>query len=209
MSLFRALNLGILVALLGARGSAAAEAPSTSCTEALDELGVEYRRVKKRDIELGVEVLGPLGGVSYRGYSKGPLILDCSLVVSLAKAGPLLARHGIGRATYSSAYQRRRIRGSTSLSQHSYGLAIDLHTFHGAGEGELFDVRDDYEQGLGDHVDCVGTPLTDAGRVLRTAECELRESALFELLLSPDYDVDHYNHFHLEALPWARRPPAL
>jgi len=188
-----------------ARAERDREADASSCLAALDELGVEYARARRRGIEIGVEVRGLLGGVEYRSYTRDPLVLDCSLVFSLARAGELLRAHGVERVHYSSAYQRRNIRGTSRPSRHSFGLAIDVHTLVLAGGEHLAAVKHDYEQGLGDDWDCVGEPLTELGALLRTIDCQLTHSGLFRIILSPDYDADHYNHFHIEALPWSER----
>jgi hypothetical protein len=199
----RFLALAALLALASsAPGEAAAE--DADCLRELDRHGVAYRRVERRGVDTAVEVRGRLGGVEYRSYSGEALVLDCSLVYSLARAGDILRTRGIERVNYSSAYERRNIRGTSRPSRHSFGLAIDIHTFALAGETYAA-IRDDYEQGLGDASDCVGEPLTESGALLRAVECELVRSDLFRILLTPDFDPDHYNHFHLEALPWPER----
>jgi hypothetical protein len=176
---------------------------SSSCMAALDRLGVDYREAARPGIDIGVEVRGRLGGVDYQSAVGASLVLDCSLVYSLARVGPLLRARGIERVVYSSAYERRNIRGTDRPSRHSFGLAIDLHSF---AVGELAAaVRADYEQGLGDASSCVGQPLTRPGKLLRAIECDLARSGEFRVLLTPDYDPDHYNHFHLEAVPWRER----
>lgn len=197
------LALGAALAT-GADRAHAGDGSARECLRMLDALGVEYRTVKKRGIAIGVAVEGPIGGVEYRGYRERPLILDCSLVVSLAVAGPWLRGQGIERVTYSSAYDRRNIRGTNRPSNHSFGLAIDLHTVH-RQNGEPLRVADDYEQGLGHDADCVGAPLTEGGLVLKVLDCQLSRSGLFRIVLDPDYDAAHYNHFHIEALPWHER----
>lgn len=181
------------------------EPDAAQCLAALDELGVPYRRARRRGIDIGVEVRGLIDGIEYRSYNGEPLVLDCSAVYSLARAGQLLRAHGVERVHYSSAYQRRNVRGTNRPSRHSFGLAIDIHTLVLAGRDEPITVRDDYEQGLGDDYDCVGQPLTEMGAIMRGIDCQLTYSGLFRIVLSPDYDADHYNHFHLEALPWAER----
>ncbi len=184
--------------------SASAEDEPEGCLERLDRLGVVYESVHRRGIEEAVEIQGPLGGVEFRAYKEGvPLVLDCSLVYSLVKAGRYLSAHGIDAVRYSSAYDRRNIRGTRRPSKHSFGLAIDVHTFI-AGD-EAYTVKEDYEQGLGDDFDCIGEPLTEAGRLLRTLDCQLSRSELFRIVLTPDFDADHYNHFHIEALAWDER----
>jgi hypothetical protein len=189
---------------LASIGPSPAAAEQGDCLRELDRRGVAYRRVSRRGIDTAVEVRGRLGGVEYRSYSGDPLVLDCSLVYSLARAGEILRGRGIERVNYSSAYERRNIRGTSRPSRHSFGLAIDIHTFALAGETYAA-IRDDYEQGLGDASECVGEPLTEHGALLRAIECELVRSDLFRILLTPDFDPDHYNHFHLEALPWPER----
>jgi hypothetical protein len=193
------------IAVVAGSREARADGDGASCLRALDELGISYRRASRRGIDVGVEVRGDLGGIEYRSYNRDPLVLDCSLVYSLARIGKGLRARGVERVSYSSAYQRRNIRGTGRPSRHSFGLAIDMHTFVVAGGQTLAAVRADYEQGLGDGSDCVGEPLTELGALLRAIECELVQSGLFRVLLSPDYDPDHYNHFHVEALPWGDR----
>ena len=193
-----ALSLGILVAPGVARADAADE-----CLARLDDLDVDYERVSRRKVDVAVRIDGALGGVLYESYNGKPLVIDCSLAYSLARAGRFLVAAGVERVTYSSAYDIRSIRGTRRPSRHSFGLAIDVHTFH-AGDTPLT-VRDDYEQGLGDNVDCIGRPLTEAGALLKRLACQLDRSMLFRIILDPDFDAGHYNHFHLEALPWGER----
>ena len=176
-----------------------------SCLSALAELDAATRlHGPLVGVEVPVEVTGALGGVWYRSYLPRTLVLDCSLVVSLARAGRILREAGVTEIMFSSAYQRRNVRGTNRPSRHGRGLAIDLHELRGDSIGVL-KVDDDFEQGLGDDVDCLGSPVTKAGTILRTIFCDLSRGGLFRLLLSPDSDPDHYNHFHIEALPWDER----
>lgn len=193
-----------LAALALALVAAPAAAHAGDCYGELDARGVAWKRTSRPGIAQAVEVDGPIGGVTYSSDAGKPLVLDCSLVVSLAEAGRYLTELGIDHATYSSAYQIRNVRGTNHRSKHSFGLALDVHTFTGPDLGTL-SVERDFEQGLGDDVDCIGAPLTEGGAILKTLECQLVRSGLFHLVLNPDYDSDHYNHFHLEALPWRDR----
>ncbi len=181
-----------------------ARAAAADCYDELDARGVTWKHASRPGIAQGVEVTGPIGGVTYTSDAHAPLVLDCSLVVSLAEAGRYFTAQGIDHATYSSAYQVRNVRGTNHRSKHSFGLALDVHTFSGPELGTL-SVERDFEQGLGDDTDCIGDPLTEGGAILKTLECQLVRSGLFYLVLNPDYDSDHYNHFHLEARPWKDR----
>lgn len=182
-------------------GLSAAEA-SASCLGELDRRGVSYRRASRRGIAIPVEVTGPLGGVAYRYHEA--LVLDCSLVVSLDEAGRYLRDLGFETVVVASGHSRRNVRGTNRPSKHSFGLAVDVPALEGSQLGSLRIDRD-YEQGLGDDVDCVGAPLTAGGELLKIAQCQLVRSGLFYLVLSPDYDDAHHDHFHLEARPWQAR----
>lgn len=173
-----------------------------SCTAELDRRGVAWKPARRPGIAQGVEITGPLGGVQH--VSHLPLVIDCSLAVSLDEAGRYLRELGVEVVQFSSAYSRRNVRGTSRPSKHSYGLAIDVHALDGARVGALRIDRD-YEQGLGDDVDCVGRPLTQGGAVLKILQCQLARSGLFHLVLSPDYDDAHHDHFHLEVKPWGER----
>lgn len=196
---------GFLVAIAVLAPSAAAASPADHCTAELARRGVAFKPASKPGIAIGVEITGPLGGVEWAPSSKNPLIIDCSLAVSLDEAGRHLRAVGVTRAVWSSAYSRRTVRGSGRPSKHSYGLAIDVPRLVVGDAGEL-SVALDYEQGLGDRVDCLGRPATQAGALLKVTQCQLARSGLFHLVLSPDYDDAHHDHFHLEALPWHERP---
>lgn len=191
-----------LVLAIGLVAIAAGHARADDCYDELDARHVSYKRTKKPGIELAVEIDGPLGGVTLSSHQ--PLVIDCSLAVSLDEAGRYLRAMGVDKASFSSAYSRRNVRGTNHASKHSFGLAIDVHTFTGDELGTLRIDRD-YEQGLGDAIDCVGAPLTQGGAVLKVLQCQLVRSGLFHLVLSPDYDDAHHDHFHLEAKPWRER----
>ncbi len=191
----------VIALLIAAPATASA---NRACLDALDDLGVQYERTKGKLIKTAVLVKGDLGGVEYRSYNHKPLVLDCSLVYSLARAGRFLRGAGVHAITYSSAHQIRNIRGTKRRSKHSYGLAVDMHTFHTDDLGTL-SVTDHYEQGMGDSVDCIGEPITSEGSILKQLDCQLTRSQLYRIILTPDYDSGHYNHYHVEALPWAER----
>jgi hypothetical protein len=191
------MRLALLIVALAA-GHAAAD----PCTAQLDARKISYKAASRPGIANAVEITSALGGIKYTSYDQ-PLVIDCSLAVSLDEAGRYVRALGFDKALFSSAYSRRTVRGTNRPSKHSYGLAIDVHAFS-AGTDTLRIDRD-YEQGLGDDVDCVGKPLTQEGATLKILQCQLVRSGLFYLVLSPDYDDAHHDHFHLEVKPWSER----
>jgi hypothetical protein len=184
-------------------GLLATRAYAGDCFAELDARHVAYKHASRPGIQLGVELPGTIGGIALTSEDQ-PLVIDCSLAVSLDEAGKYMTALGFTKATFSSAYSRRNVRGTNHPSKHSYGLAIDVHTFSGPELGNLR-VDRDFEQGLGDDMDCVGAPLTQGGAALKILQCQLVHSGLFYLVLSPDYDDAHHDHYHLEVKPWAQR----
>ena len=191
-----------LVLVLLTVATAHADDKRASCYDELEARQVGFKKTKKPGIANAIEVTGTLGGVEVVG--EGALVIDCSLAVSLDEAGRYMRALGIEKAVFASAYSRRNVRGTNHPSKHSYGLAIDVSGFSGPDLGAMRVARD-YEQGLGDAVDCVGIPMTQAGAVLKVLQCQLVRSGLFHLVLSPDYDDAHHDHFHLEVRPWRER----
>jgi len=183
------------VLVLAALASAAHADPLGECTRELAARKVAFVPATRRGVAHAVAITGPLGGVSYAPQ----LVIDCSLAVSLDEVGHYLRALGIERATVISAYSVRNVRDTNVPSKHSYGLAVDISAF-----GTLR-VDRDYETDLGDDVDCIGRPTTRAAAILKTLQCQLVRSGLFHLVLTPDYDGDHRDHFHLEVLPWSAR----
>jgi hypothetical protein len=183
-------------------------AHADDCYARLDELQVDYRVTGPiPGVEMPVEVMGPLGGVTYRtGRRDKTLILDCSLVYSLALAGRYFVDEGLTSAVYSDSYERRFVRGTTRWSKHSFGLALDVHRWQSQRDPSLrLAVEDDYQTGLGRGRDCIGHPGSERARSLRTLWCRLTRSELFRLVLDPDFDEDHRDHFHIQAPAWHER----
>jgi hypothetical protein len=192
-----------LLVVCGVGATAHADKPdAASCRAELTARGVPFKPAARPGIVNAVEISGPLGGIAYTSYGQ-PLVIDCSLAVSLDEAGRYLRGLGLDKAMFSSAYSRRTVRGTNRPSKHSFGLAIDIHSF--STTADTLRIDRDYEQGLGDDVDCVGKPLTQGGATLKILQCQLVRSGLFFLVLSPDYDDAHHDHFHLEVKPWSAR----
>jgi hypothetical protein len=141
-----------------------------------------------------------------------PAEMDCRLAVALVEARPIFLGLGITQLDYSAAYDYRNRRRSNQLSTHAAGLSIDVHVVH--AETVEYVVARNFERrggrwrgvepGPGWFKNCVGRPRTSGGRTLRRLACRLRLQDSFRLILTPDDDRDHRDHFHLEARPDTR-----
>jgi hypothetical protein len=155
----------------------ATPAHAGDCPTELAARHIAFKRVARP--AGAVEVSGSLGGVAL----EAPIVLDCSLAVSLDEAGRYFRGVGIDRVTL----------------RHATGLSVDI------AQLGTFQIERDYELGLGDEIDCVGTPQTAAGAILKILQCQLVRSGLFARVLSPDYDEGHRDHLQLEVKPWRER----
>lgn len=167
-----------------------------ACLIQLRETGVEHRHLEELEgVQTPVEVTGPVGGLRFKTLGRQPLRCDCRLVLALLRAAPYLTALGVSELHFSSAYRKNR-KKSGRPSRHSLGLAIDVHRF--TVDGEVLRVDQDYVKGQGEACQEGAPPLN------RIA-CVLSRLGLFDVVLTPDYDAAHANHFHLDILGLYRR----
>ena len=209
-----------LATLALAVGCASAPPPrDQACLQALRDGGVAF--VEGPSLQ-GVRTPVTLRGESFtprlRPRGARPAEMDCQLALALVNARPVFRSLGISELEYSAAYHYRNRRRSDQLSAHAYGLAIDVHTM--SDDSGAQSVARKYERrrgrwqsmtpGPGWYRSCLGRPRTRTGRTLRQLACRLRLDEGIRLILTPDDDRDHRDHFHIEAWPDAaqrlRRP---
>lgn len=186
-----ALGLGLCVvhparaAATTARGSSA-----TACLRELSRRGVAFVPLRKSvGVSVPVRVEGEIGGVLYRPTTIYPLVADCRFALVLAEIGPVLRRNGVRVVEFSNSHQYRNTHWG-KLSLHANGLALDLHRIT-LQQGAELSVQEDFSRRLG-----MRGCRQDAPALNRLA-CELKATGLFSELLTPDYNADHRDHFHL------------
>ena len=171
------------------------------CLKKLALMSVAFQPLEEiRGIETPIQIQGPIGGIRYHsGF--GPMVSDCRFALALATAAPELFALGVSEMRFSGAYSYRTSRVGR-LSLHAYGLALDVHEI--VVEGRRLSVEKDFARNIGCGV----------GPALNRVACRLRELGIFRELLTPDYNADHNNHFHLGVAPlgplanelWVKRP---
>ena len=127
----------------------------------------------------------------YDGGAGNPLVADCRLALALYRVAPVLRDLGVSSMRFSGAYSYRMSRVGR-LSLHAYGLAIDVHEMV-VNAGRVA-VERDFAPGLA--YGCAGE-----SPALNRVACQLKATGLFQELLTPDYNADHRNHFHLAIAP--------
>jgi hypothetical protein len=184
----------------------------TACRDELKRRGVAFRdEAGARGVKIPVRLLGPLGGVLYRTDAPeserrhSPWeVFDCRLVLSLVDFGEVLRQHEVVEARIFSAWRPPPKKGgATSPRRHPAALAVDVRTFKKAN-GEELSVLDHFGGRIGAPVCGPGrSPEPDCpeGQALREIVCGAADAHIFNSILTPNHDVPHRNHFHLEVTP--------
>jgi hypothetical protein len=190
--------------------SAPVRDPDVACLKALQNRGVHFSQGPSAE---GIRTPITLDGDRFTPRlvprDKRPAHMDCQLAMALLEAWPVFHSLRIDELEYSAAYSYRNRRRSNQLSAHAFGLAIDVHTLRSATRDYVVARRYERRRGRWQHTApgpgwykaCVGRPRTADGRTLRRLACRLRLDDSFRLILTPDDDRDHHDHFHLEAYP--------
>jgi hypothetical protein len=181
------------------------------CQAELVRRGVGFTPVESaRGVLAPVRLNGPLHGVTFRTglpaaqRASSPWeIVDCRLALSLDDFAAQLAAHDIAEVIHFSIYRPPAGRGWPSGklgTRHPGALAIDAGSFV-KKDGTTLQVERDFHGRIGATTCGAGaapTPATPEALELRHILCDAAEARLFNVMLTPDYNWAHRNHFHLE-----------
>lgn len=214
-------------------GMANAEPPATmpagrpaSRYAALDRAGCEaelgrrkigFERVgEARGVLAPVRLTGAVGGVSFHSMLPASQrktatieIVDCRLVLALDDFAKILAKHDVVEVVHYSFYRPppKKAVLTGPGRRHPGGLAIDAAKFV-TRSGKTIDVERDFRGRIGAKTCGTGAAspasLPENAATLRRIVCEAADAQLFHVLLTPDYNWAHRNHFHLEVTANAR-----
>ncbi len=178
----------------------------TGCHAILDALGLDWAVAPAtRGIADPVHVQPLIGGVSYRYETSATattLLMDCELAPRLAQLSALVSSYGVVEIEHIGIYNYRCIgggnpdSGTCTPSQHAYARAIDLHAFHLA-DGSGYNVTSDFVITTR-HDSCPIASSSEPDRVLKAIACSLVADRIFQIVLTPNYNSDHRDHFHCD-----------
>ncbi|HEY2733640.1 MAG TPA: extensin family protein, partial [Polyangiales bacterium] len=173
---------------------------SAPCLEALAAHGVQveaWKTALPTPVATPVKLNGAVGGVTFRFMHAAPgVVLSCELAERLIDIAKVLAAHAVHTVYVLSAY-----RDHPYPSFHTLGLALDLSRFD-TDKGSLW-VKTDFVIDH-DHETCdqsVAPQTNDKARTLHEIACELAGTHRFSSVLTPNYNVGHRDHFHLDVRP--------
>lgn len=170
--------------------SLAADPPA--CFAALDRSALAYRRTQARPLANGCGLEAAVRPVQSRIPYSSPFDVTCGMMAALywyeAELQRLAQQHFGGKIAgidHLGSYACRNVNSAASgrRSQHATANALDIAGFRLA-DGRRVSVLDDWGK------------YTDKGRFLAGARDEA--CRFFNVVLSPDYNRLHANHFHLD-----------
>lgn len=133
-------------------------------------------------------------------------IFDCRLVLALDDFSDLVSRRDVVEMIHFNAYRPKTQNGCTQKYwglQHCAALAIDVGELK-RKDGSVLNVDRDFHGRIGLGTCASGTgpsPVTPQATELWSFVCDAAQRALFNVMLTPNYNTEHKNHFHLEITP--------
>ncbi len=182
----------------------------SSCRDWLDLYRVQYSiGPTSPGVMDPVTAMMPINGIPFRsaGALRTKMFGDCSIIKSLAEAAPRWRARQIVEVTDMGVYNYRCI-GNTGtppncpngVSQHAYGNAIDLASFKDAA-GTTYSVKTDWVIDPAPEKTC--TAATEPGKDtwLHEMICELKAAKVWNIVLTPNFNADHRDHYHVDLSP--------
>jgi hypothetical protein len=195
-------------------GGAPADGGTTSaaCLRALAERGVTFapaprepeRPAGRPDLLCVVDdpvLLEPvIRGIAFRlrelEAAPTPLFSSCALALAIDRMAEVMVQRQVTEVIHLGIYGCRVIAGTDVLSEHALARALDVAAVRLAG-GAVYSVAVHWEKDQ-------PAPATPAGMFLRGLVTQLFDSGVFNIILTPDFNEEHRDHFHLDLTPDAR-----
>lgn len=181
------------------------------CEAELGNRHIGYTKETAKGVLDPVRLTGTLHGVEFRTDASDAKradspyeIVDCREVLAMDDFAQILEKHDIVQVRHYSMYRPppKSWADDKIGGQHNGGLALDAGRFT-KKDGSVLDVLKDFHGKIGDPTcgDNAGPhPATDNAKELRDILCTTVEAHLFNVVLTPDFNRPHRNHFHLEVM---------
>lgn len=186
----------------------AAGAPET-CHDWLEERDVLFSAGEETPgVDDPVVVATPIAGIEYRVAGReerrDELFMDCELARSLVLAAPYFEERDIVEVADLGVYNYRCIGGGDpddgcpdGLSQHARARAIDIAGLTTA-DGAFLSVEEDWVRDPDDVPTCEADPEGEENALLHELMCELYRDGVWNIVLTPNYNEAHRDHFHVD-----------
>jgi hypothetical protein len=181
------------------------------CLDRLKAAGLRFKLAgPTKEIREPVLLEPIIDGVTFRavGSAKpGALLVACELGLRLQQLAKLAAAQGFDEVRHLGIYNYRPMRNPSciarndcKLSQHAFATAIDIHDFRVAGKELAYSTETDWLINKAVPV-CPGKPQGEADLRLHGMACAMHAQKIFNVILTPNYNALHRNHFHVDLTP--------
>jgi hypothetical protein len=182
---------------------------AADCEAELKTRQIAFEVETARGVLAPVRLKGPLHGVEFKTDLSASQdattpyeIADCRLVLAVDDFARILAAHDVVEVRHYSMYRPppKSWPDDKPGTRHNGALALDAAKFT-TKDGTTLVVDKDFH-GRIDAKTCgdgaAPHPATPEAVELRKILCEAVDQHLFNVVLTPNYNRDHHNHFHLE-----------
>ncbi len=180
------------------------------CEAELTTRGITFTHVDEaRGVRAPVRLTGPMHGVLFNTDEKPDrrdvsnwMIADCRLALALDDFAAILEKHDIVEVRHYSMWRPpdKSWPDDKEGSRHAGALALDAGYFK-KSDGSTLNVLDDFYGRIGAKTCGDGAKprkITPKSTELRELLCETAAAHLFNVMLTPNFNRPHRNHFHLE-----------
>ncbi len=181
----------------------------SDCEAELTRRGVPFKReAVSVGVRAPVRLTGSLHGVLFRSdesekaRATSPYeIGDCRLILALDDFAQILVGYDIVEVRHYSMYRPDKTwPADKDAKRHAGALALDAGRFI-ARDGTVLIVDKHFNGALGAKTCGEGaapSPVTPEATKLRSIVCDAVDKRIFNVVLTPNYNPPHHNHFHLE-----------
>jgi hypothetical protein len=182
---------------------------ASECEAELKTRGIAFQTETARGVVAPVRLKGSLHGVAFKtdlppsqDETTPYQIADCRLVLAVDDFAQILAEHGVVEVRHYSMYRppAKSWPDDKPGKRHNGALALDAAKFTKT-DGSTLVVDKDFH-GRIDAKTCgdgaAPNPATPQALELREILCAVVDRHLFNVVLTPNYNREHHNHFHLE-----------
>jgi hypothetical protein len=182
----------------------------TTCRDWLDAFDIDYTAgPASPGVADPVTAKMPINGVPYKTVGatnpRTAMFGDCRLIQSLVLAAPSFRERAITQVTDYGVYNYRCIGGGTppncpnGISQHAHAMAIDFAGFT-TSDG-FYSVNDDWVIDPNAEKTCAAATTPGKDAFLHELICELKAASVWNIVLTPNYNAAHRDHFHVDLTP--------
>jgi hypothetical protein len=179
---------------------------TTACEGELRKRSIGFIKAPAmKDVHDPLRLNAPLHGIAVHTAPGPSEIFDCRLVLAVDDFAAQLAKHDITEILAFGAYRPQKQNGCTAKYaglQHCGGLALDIGSFK-KKDGSTLVVDKEFNGKIGQST-CGGAhpkPVTPAATELWSYVCDAASQAIFNVILTPNHNKEHHNHFHVEVTP--------